>query len=321
LRIWLVCFYFGFSFVTLSLSLSGGVLATCAMGVAWHLLGKRNLIGTIGLAVLGAMFHNLGQLMTVFFLLTYNVYLFYQVPVMIVASIVFGMLIGILTPLLAHLTNGASEIMGDSVILMPREHSIPRSHSAISLAMLVLSIALVFVGNPFILLVIALLISSSVQVILGGSVQALFFPIKRFWLLFLFVACLLLFLPYGKRVAWAPWFTQEGMIATVKQWLRLWTWLQISFIFTYFRFHALIFRALDFFFRSHKSTLYSGLLAVEDFPGIFDLMRKRITMEFRPMVRHPISTSKRVFQRAFYDVADYIISRHSRSAKERDDSQ
>ena len=48
LRIWLVCFYFGLSFVTLSLSLSGGIMATCAMGIAWHIFGKRKLMGTIG---------------------------------------------------------------------------------------------------------------------------------------------------------------------------------------------------------------------------------------------------------------------------------
>ena len=319
LRIWLVCFYFGFSFITLSLSLSGGVLATCAMGIAWHLFGHRNLIGTIGIAVVGAVFHNMGQLLTVFFLLSYNLYLFYQIPFMIVASIVFGMLVGLLAPMLAQLANGASKQMGGGAIRIPIEQAVPRLYGAVSVAMLVLSISLVFIDDRLILMILAILITMCVQIILGGSIQAFFFPIRRFWLLFLFVACLLLFLPYGKKVPWAPWFTYEGVDATVKQWFRLWTWLQISFIFSYFKFHAVIFRALDFFFKSHKSTLYSGLLAVEDFPGVFDILRKRITMEFRPMLRHPLATSKNVFKKAFYDVADYIVAHHADFPKETDD--
>ena len=97
LRIWLVGFYFGFSFITLSLALSGGIMATCAMGVVWHLLGRRRIIGTVGTAIVGAIFHNMGQIIAVFFLLAYNVYLFYQVPFMIIASLLFGGLVGVLT--------------------------------------------------------------------------------------------------------------------------------------------------------------------------------------------------------------------------------
>ncbi|MFC1863611.1 Gx transporter family protein [Thermodesulfobacteriota bacterium] len=315
LRIWLVCFYFGLSFITLSLSLSGGVFATCVMGTAWHILGRQGLIGTIGLAILGAIAHNFGQLLTVFFLLTYNVYIFYQIPFMIIASVIFGSLVGILAPMLSRLASQTFENLGEGAILMPENQRVSRSCLFISVVMLMLSISLVFIDNFLILLVLAVLTSSSVQIILGGSMQALLFPIKRFWLLFLFVACLLMFLPYGKKIEWAPWFTYEGIQATLKQWLRLWTWLQISFIFTYFKFHGVIFRALNFFFKSHKSTLYAGLLAVEDFPGVFDLIRKRITMEFRPMLRHPIVTTRNVFKKVFHDVSDYIISRHRDALK------
>lgn len=310
LRIWLVSFYFGFSFITLSLSLSGGVLATCAMGLAWHTLGRRDLIGTIGIAVLGAMFHNMGQLITIFFLLAYNVTLFYQLPFMLVASILFGLLVGILASALAQLTERTSGKIGGGSISMPGDRTVPRSYHAVSIAMLLLSISLVFIDNRLTLLILAILVTSGVQVTLGGSMEALFFPIRRFWLLFLFVACLLLFLPYGKRVEWAPWFTYEGVGATLRQWLRLWTWLEISCLFTRFKFHTVIFRALGVFFKSRKTTLYAGLLAVEDFPGVFDLMRRRLTMEFKTIRRHPVATSKNVFKRAFHDIADYIIVRH-----------
>jgi hypothetical protein len=221
--------------------------------------------------------------------------------------------------MLAQLADGETQRIGRAVIRMPLEQAVPRLFGAVSVAVLMLSISIVFIDDRLTLVILALLITMCVQIILGGSIQAFFFPIRRFWLLFLFVACLLLFLPYGKKVPWAPWFTDEGVHATVKQWLRLWTWLQISFIFAYFKLHAVIFRALDFFFKSHKSTLYSGLLAVEDFPGVFDIMGKRITMEFRFMLRHPISASKHVFIMAFNDVADYVCTRHAGVQKEMSD--
>jgi hypothetical protein len=178
--------------------------------------------------------------------------------------------------------------------------------------MLLLSISLVFIDSRFVLIALALLITGSVQVILGPSIQNFFSPIRRFWLLFLFIACLLLFLPYGKRVPWAPWITYEGLEATIHQWLRLWTWLQTSFMFTYFRFHTVVFRVLSFLFRPYTSTLYSGLLAAEDFPGIFDLFRRRISMEIRPLLSHPVGTSINVIRRAFHDVMKFVVLNHSK---------
>ena len=67
---------------------------------------------------------------------------------------------------------------------------------------------------------------------------------------------------------------------------------------------------LSFLFRPYTSTLYSGLLALEDFPDVFDLLRKRISMEFRDMFRHPVDTSKNAVRRAFHDVTDSIILKH-----------
>ncbi len=310
LRIWLVGFYTGFSFISLCLSLSGGVLATFVMGIVYNALGRKGLIGTIGLAIVGAMFHNMGQLMAVFFLLTYNVYLFYQVPFMILASIFFGTLVGILTPMLARLSHQTFQKIEGRAITLPNREMVPRSQSMVSIFMLLLSVSLVFIDTQFVLLALALLMTGTVQLLLGPSVQRLLFPIRRFWLLFVFVACLLLFLPYGKKVPWAPWITYEGLEATTNQWLRLWTWLQISFMFITFKFHTVVFRVLSFLFRSYTSTLYSGLLAVEDFPDVFDLLRRRVTVEFRAMFRHPVESSKKAVRRVFHDVTDYIVLKH-----------
>ena len=61
LRTWISGFYFGFSFVTLTLSLSGGIAASLAMGLAWKLFGKRGHLGTVGIGITGAVFHNLAR--------------------------------------------------------------------------------------------------------------------------------------------------------------------------------------------------------------------------------------------------------------------
>jgi len=310
LRIWLIGFYFGISLVTLSLALSGGVLATCAMGIVWHTFGRRGLIGTVGTAIVGAIFHNMGQIIAVFFLLAYNVYLFYQVPIMIIASLVFGGLVGVLTPLLSQLAEQAFNESDRAIISLPENRMASRTYTTISVAMLLLSISLVFIHSRMVLLVLALLITLSVQVVHSVSLRALFSPVRRFWLLFLFVAFFHLFPARGTRVPWIPFLTYEGIQSTSVQWLRLWSWLQISLLLTYFKFHTVIFLTLSFFFRRHKFTLYAGLLAVEDFPEVFDLIRKRATMEFRSMLRHPITTSRDFLCRAFYDVADYVVRRH-----------
>jgi heptaprenyl diphosphate synthase len=316
LRIWLVGFYFGFSFITLSLALSGGIMATCAMGVVWHLLGRRRIIGTVGTAIVGAIFHNMGQIIAVFFLLAYNVYLFYQVPFMIIASLLFGGLVGVLTPLLSQLADRAFEAVNDTVISLPVNSTTSRTYTAISVGMLMLSISLVLIYNRSVLLILALLTTLSVQIIHSGSLQAFFFPIRRFWLLFLFVACFNIFPAYGKRIPWIPFLTEEGIQSTAIQWLRLWSWLQISLLLTYFKFHTVIFRTLSFFFKKHKFTLYAGLLAVEDFPEVFDLMRKRAAMEFRAMLRQPIITSRNAISRAFYEVEGFVIRRHQEAISE-----
>ena len=81
-------------------------------------------------------------------------------------------------------------------------------------------------------------------------------------------------------------------------------------MFITFKFHTVVFRVLSFLFKPYTSTLYSGLLAVEDFPGVFELLRRRMTMEFQAMFRHPVESSRNAVRRVFHDVADYIVLKH-----------
>ena len=100
IRVWISSFYFGFSLITMGLALSGGLLSTAAMGIAWKTLGRKNLLGTVGLGITGAVMHNTGQLAAVYFLLTRNRAIFYQLPFMGIAALFFGGLIGLIAPVL-----------------------------------------------------------------------------------------------------------------------------------------------------------------------------------------------------------------------------
>ena len=100
-------------FVAGLLSLSGGILSvTAILLVDW--LTKRTL-HYITLSVLGAVFHNVGQLILARFLT--SVFLYYYIPVLILSGLVVGIWSPkILTGLLAFLTEKNS-VGGLSLLL------------------------------------------------------------------------------------------------------------------------------------------------------------------------------------------------------------
>jgi len=105
-----------------------------------------------------------------------------------------------------------------------------------------------------------------------GGIQRLAFGVSqtahRFWVLFAFVACVNIFFSYGARIEGVPFLTREGLDLTIWQWLRLWTWLQVSAILSHFNFHAVMLEVLSKVFPGHRETLFAGVLALEYFPGI-----------------------------------------------------
>jgi heptaprenyl diphosphate synthase len=268
LRTWIVGFYFGFSFLTISLAMSGGVLSTIAMGISWNLLGKNKLLGTAGLGVIGAMFHNLGQLFAVYGLMAANLHLFYQIPVMLVASVIFGGMMGLLAPI-AYRVLGKQDTAPDHY-QMP---SVPVLSATVpdfffSFLLLCACIAIVFSNSITVLCASAAGASIIAQIQIKVSLKAFFRPLTGFWVLFVFIACVNLFFSYGTRIENLPFVTNEGVDATVKQWLRLWTWLQVSSILSYFNFHAVMLQTLRKIFPGHQETIFAGVLALEYFPGI-----------------------------------------------------
>lgn len=93
LRIVLTSLLFGTFFtVTFFLSLGGGLLSTLVMIFAYKYLKGFSLIGV---SILGAIFHNLGQL-AVAGLIMEQPGIFYYLPVLLVSAIPTGLIIGLI---------------------------------------------------------------------------------------------------------------------------------------------------------------------------------------------------------------------------------
>lgn len=88
----------GFTFGNLAMmmySLGGGMLSFLVMVIA----RKTKLFSVTGVSVLGAVFHNVGQII-VAALVVENSSLFYYLPVLLVSGVVFGVIIGMIGAIL-----------------------------------------------------------------------------------------------------------------------------------------------------------------------------------------------------------------------------
>ncbi len=308
LRVWIVSFYFGFSFVTFTLAFSGAVLSICAMAICWYVFGRRKILGTIGIAVIGAFFHNMGQLGAVYFLMAKNSHLFYQIPFMIIASVIFGSIVGLIVPKL--FTHVSRNVPGSQLksITLPHAAKINLLHLIISITFLLLCMVLVFISDYLLLIATALFITLFVQYLNKGSLQALIFPAKRFWMLFLFIGVFHSFFTYGTKYSGIPFITHEGLENTLVQWLRLFAWLETSFIFLHYNFHAVLLKGLQRMFPNNRSTLYAGLLAAEYFPAVVDYVRSKSGKLLKLLFFKP----QQVMTELFYGVTDIVITEQKR---------
>jgi heptaprenyl diphosphate synthase len=298
IRIWIVGFFFGFSFLTMSLSMCGGVLSTVAMSVLWAALGKRGILGIVGLGVCGALFHNLGQLLAVYGLMAANMHLFYQLPVMFVASVIFGGAVGLLAPLFGNVLTECSSALPLTLKSPNRPlFSASRSDYGFSLLLFAGCSAIVFTDSWPVLCASACGATLIVQVWRRGSLSTLLAPLTSFWVLFVFIACINLLFSFGTVVERFPLVTHEGLDLTARQWLRLWTWLQVSFILSYFNFHAVMFSILKKVFPQHQSTLFAGVLSLEYFPAIASDGRAYAKQAIALFFQHPVKSLKGLFDK------------------------
>ncbi|BFL47157.1 Gx transporter family protein [Lactonifactor longoviformis] len=94
IRILVIGFLFG-SLFSILFSLAGGYLSLMVM--VW--MKKVPGLSVIGVSIAGGVFHNIGQIL-VAALVVENIKLFYYVPVLLVAGLVTGLLIGIVGQML-----------------------------------------------------------------------------------------------------------------------------------------------------------------------------------------------------------------------------
>lgn len=287
LRTWITSFYFGFSLVSLVLSMSGGLIAAAGMGLLWRLFGRRGFIGFVGLGICGAALHNMGQLGAIYLMLTATTAIWYQVPFMLVASMVFGALSGLLGHALVPFIN--TESAGDT---LPGLHGPGlainnyRQKQAAGLLVLALSIGIVFLKSPLWLGVLALLATVLVGMT-ADRARKMFYPVTRFWLLFVFVAIMYLFFSYGRTIAGISFITRDGLHETLLQWMRLWTWLELSVILTRLEFNRIVLQSAIKRFRFGQGTFSAALFSLELFPAFLDLLKGYLKIDVKKALRDP----------------------------------
>lgn len=304
LRVWISGFYFGFSLFTLSLSLSGGLLSTAAMFAAWSALGRRGLMGTVGMAIVGALFHNAGQLAVIYIMMSRNIGVLGQIPFMLCAAVVLGGLVGALTPGVGKIlgfgtdNNGVDGVATDNI----SAYRINTKHSdtvntvdttgmtlpakLIIAATFAASISLMFINHIYVLISAAVIYSVVSFSLNRKKPSVLIYPI-RFYTLFLFVAVTDIFFSYGKRIEIIPFITEDGISAFVKQSLRLWCWLQTVHILNRFDFHKSFIGLLYRFFPSKKDTLEAGMIALEHFPEVMMLSKSSKKISVKMLITDP----------------------------------
>lgn len=284
LRSWISGFYFGFSLLTLALSLSGGIIATAVMGLAWNILGKRGMLGTIGLCITGAFFHNSAQLVVVFFLLTHNASVFYQLPFMGAASIVFGTFAGLIVPPVWNILNRME--------LPEVKRSFPTGQNPLNVkdatrcsVVLLFCFSLFAISDILFISIIAIICSGMIALV-RRSWKVIIYPLK-FWPLFLFILSMYLFFSYGKRLPIVSFLTYEGLNIAGLQILRVWIWIEAGFLLTQFRFHETFFSVLGLVFRNQQSTLIAGILALESFPDLLSFAKSKESISGLNLLRSP----------------------------------
>ena len=276
IRLWIISLYFGFSLITLILGFSGACASCLMMAVLWRLGGKYKIIGCIGISIGGAVAHNMTQLVIVYYMLAHNAYIFYQIPVMLGASIVFGTGIGILAPLIY------SRIVPLMDSTHTAAHSCPEKNTQYSVKnspmcwiFLFLSVFSIGINSIPLLIGICLL---SIGVVLRVDKRVLYvlaYPFTRFWLLFILIGSVHLFFTPGRYVISNIPVTYEGVRLTLIQWLKLILWIESSLLFQKMLFHHYVFSKIKIRFPQFNSTIIAGMLAAHHFPRLIGIIQKK----------------------------------------------
>lgn len=288
LRSWISGFYFGFSLITMILSFSGGIAATCAVGIAWSLLGKKGILGSVGLAIAGASVHNAGQLLAVYFLFMKNDSIFYQIPFMMIASLVFGGVTGVLVNSLKSALDSRipeHSFRGQTALKLA---AFKKSDIVFSFIVLAVCIYMFFIEKITIVLIFTVIITCIAFFIENRKIRVVIYPL-RFKYLLLFILLTYVIFTGGKRVLFLPIGTEEGFHSAAVQMLRLWAWIEAGIILNKLKCNELLFAILSKVFPGRKQTLAGGFAALVYFPEIISQKKKNNT-GFWDMVKNPGKT-------------------------------
>lgn len=290
-RTWITSFYFGFSFITTILGLSGALCAATTAAVLWKIGSRHNIFGLAGISIAAAFAHNAAQLGAVYLFLVRSTHLSGQVPVMAGASVVFGTVTGILAAGINTASN--SEL---AVSLKARKTMEGySSHPVMSLTLLIVCAAVTFVADSRMLGLVALVTTCVVQVVWRGSLRRLFLPVRYFWMFFVVIAVLQVWYGGGEPIdSRIPWLTREGLLETVRGWLRLWIWLQATSLFLFLKFHSTIHRLLKRWFPGHGETVYAAVIALELYPEVIERFRCRFFSLVGALVTAPRSFASKL---------------------------
>lgn len=299
MRIWVLAFYFGFSFIPASLAVSGTIPAVFAMAVISFLM-KRN-IGLVGISVTGALFHNLGQLIAAFFLFGGNPVLFNQIPLMILFSILFGGFNGVFAYFLNRIILPEEEF--SNAALLDSRCSVINSDTEISgplkiaaFALLLFCIGLTFIENLYILSLCALFFTVFSIYIRKSLFSTLLFPLRRFYLLFIAIGIFGGFFTYGKYLYPGIPITEEGILFTGIQWVKIYTWLQISILFKQVKLDRVIPPVFSHLFPSAGPMVTAGIEAARFFPDALGLVSSKGFKLFSGILSRPEKTLQNLFK-------------------------
>jgi heptaprenyl diphosphate synthase len=306
-RTWITSFYFGFSLVSLVLSMSGGLLAAAGMGVLWNLFGKRGWLGLAGLGIAGAALHNIGQLGAVYAMLTATAAIWYQAPFMLAASIVFGALSGLLGHALLP-TIGTETVPGPSPVNGTADAPVASAGLRLiaGIAIIAGSIAIVPVRSPVWLGAAAAGATILAAGLAKRKIAVLVYPVTRFWLLFVFIAVMYLFFSYGRAMAGIPFVTHEGVRETLLQWLRVWTWIELSTILSRLEFNRIVLRSAMKRLPFGQETFAAAILALELFPPFVDLLKGYLRIDVREVMKNPGRVVDSTIRRLYGDIGRLI---------------
>lgn len=309
MRLLITGLYFGFSFFTMLLSVSGGFLAAAVMSLG-VLFYKKNRIGLSCLSILGALAHNTGQFI-VLASLSKMPYLFrIQIPAAAAASAVTGFItagaahyiynyIGYQRKHISYkdLRLQEPQILKNRIKTDPNDKSYKSppelKQKILFLLFIILSFSLAFINSltpvftifPLIILFTALRFK---------SLGSIFKPLRVFWMFFLSMILLQLIRPYGYYFNDFPLLTIEGVKGALLFSLKIWIWLLTAMILKSLGFNDLLLNKMVSSKNQNALTIQAAFYVSYHFPALLTRFKRDGFKIIKKIFRSP--------QGALYDV-------------------